>query len=271
MSLLLKLIVMLGMLVVVPIGLRLIADDAVRLRRFWPVGALAGAASLWLPRGTGAMVLAAGYAVVAGLLAVRALVRLNRRRSLAPVEIAVLTAMVGPAIAASALVAERAGYRLFGFGMTTLSLTVAHFHFAGFAAALIAALVCTSAIDDTRARLAALCVPVGIGLVFLGFFVGDVVELAGAVVLTAGMWLVAWVTWRQVLPATPDRLTRWLLAVSAVILAGTMLLALDWALGHVVDVPYLPLEWMIATHGVANALGFALCGLLAWRRLAAQV
>ena len=39
-----------------------------------------------------------------------------------------------------------------------------------------------------------------------------------------------------------------------------MLLALSWALGHVVNTPYLPLEWMVATHGLANAVGFALCG-----------
>jgi hypothetical protein len=55
------------------------------------------------------------------------------------------------------------------------------------------------------------------------------------------------------------------------VLVVTMLLALSWALGHVVDTPYLPLEWMVATHGLANATGFALCGLLAWRRLAEGV
>ena len=46
-----------------------------------------------------------------------------------------------------------------------------------------------------------------------------------------------------------------------------MILALTWALGQVAGTPHLPLEWMVATHGVANALGFALCGLLAFRRL----
>lgn len=29
----------------------------------------------------------------------------------------------------------------------------------------------------------------------------------------------------------------------------------------------LRLPWMAATHGLGNALGFALCSLLAWRRL----
>lgn len=58
-----------------------------------------------------------------------------------------------------------------------------------------------------------------------------------------------------------------LLTVSSAVLVVTMLLALSWALGHVVGTPYLPLEWMVATHGLANAVGFALCGLLAWQRV----
>jgi len=137
-----------------------------------------------------------------------------------------------------------------------LSLTVAHFHFAGFAAALMAYL--------SADGLAAVSVPLGTGLVLLGFFLGDPVELAGAVVLTAGMWLVGWNLWRR--SRTADRGTAVLLVVSGSVLVVTMLLAVSWALGHVVNTPYLPLEWMVATHGVANAVGFALCGVLAMRR-----
>jgi predicted permease len=103
--------------------------------------------------------------------------------------------------------------------------------------------------------------------VLLGFFLGDAVELAGAAVLTAGMWLVGWNLWRR--SRETDRTTATLLVVSASVLVVTMLLALSWALGHVVATPYLPLEWMVATHGLANAVGFGLCGLLAWRRLQA--
>jgi hypothetical protein len=62
-----------------------------------------------------------------------------------------------------------------------------------------------------------------------------------------------------------------LLATSAVTLVATMLLALDWALGHVVEsVPHLPIEWMAWTHGLANALGFALCAVLAWTRITTE-
>ena len=40
--------------------------------------------------------------------------------------------------------------------------------------------------------MAAISVPLGTGIVLLGFFLGDAVELVGAAVLTAGMWMVGW-------------------------------------------------------------------------------
>lgn len=264
-------ILALAMVVVVPLGLRLIDDDRRRLGpvgQVWPFAGLLGGLSLLLDRGDAfAVALACCYAAVTAWLAVLALLRLLRRRSPAPVEVAVLTAMVAPAVAASSLIAERGGWELLGFGMTTQLLTVAHFHYAGFAAALVAGLTASRA-PSPSSSMAAVTVPVGIALVFLGYFTGDGVELAGAVVLTAGMWLLGWTVWRDVAPSARGRVTRALFGVSAAVLAVTMLLALSWAAGHVWDaVPHLSLTWMAATHGLANALGFALCGLLAWRRV----
>lgn len=263
MTVLVNLVVMVGMLVVVPVGLRLV-DGPVSIRRVWPLAGIAGGVSLWLDRGPLAACLAAGYLLVTLALAGSAPLR---RKPVTPREIAVLTALVTPAIAGSALVAERAGYPLFGFKLEILALTVPHFHFAGFAAALVAGLVCRAAKDGPLAKVAALSVPAGTALVLAGYFVNDYAELAGAVVLTVGMWSVGWLTWREV--RTPDRLTRVLLVVSSAILVATMLLALDWALGEAFGVPHLSLTWMAATHGVGNALGFAVCSIAAWRRLAA--
>ncbi len=53
-----------------------------------------------------------------------------------------------------------------------------HFHFAGFAAALIAGLVCGVS-DGPAGRFAALSVPLGTLLVLVGYFNGDWAELAG--------------------------------------------------------------------------------------------
>ncbi len=79
-------------------------------------------------------------------------------------------------MAGASLVAERAGYELLGFDLEVLALTVAHFHFAGFAAALVAGLVC-HAVRSRWADAAALSVPAGTALVFAGYLVGDAVEL----------------------------------------------------------------------------------------------
>ncbi|GAA2447034.1 hypothetical protein GCM10010433_55810 [Streptomyces pulveraceus] len=269
MSVLVNSIVMLGMLVVVPAGLRLAgAAELDRIRRLWPLFAVPGAVSLWLPRGTAATALAACYALGAALLAMHAPHRLLRSpsRSTAPAEIALLTALVTPSVAALALVAERSGHTIFGFGLGILALTVPHFHFAGFAAALVAGLVCRIA-GTPEGAFAALSVPLGTLLVLIGYFIGDWAELAGAVVLTAGMWTVALLTWRTVRVGQRDRITRALLAASSTVLAVTMMLALSWALGEATGLPHPTLTWMAATHGLGNALGFALCSVLAWRRL----
>ena len=268
MGVLVNLILAAGMLVVLPLGLRLIDGPGVpAVRAWWPAAALPAAASLWLPRGPLAAALTVPYAVLAVALAGCAAARLARHRSLAPREVAVLTALVTPVVAASALVAERGGVRLLGFDLEILTLTVAHFHYAGFAAALVAGLLCRAVGDRGLARLAALAVPAGTALVGAGYFVNDAVELAGAVVLTVGMWLVAWVTWREIRGRSGDAVTRALLAVASVVLVATMVLALSWAAGELAGTPRPSLAWMAATHGLANAAGFALCALVAWHRL----
>ncbi|WP_078896823.1 YndJ family protein [Streptomyces sp. NRRL S-495] len=273
---LVDLLVLLGMGAVVPLGLALIDEPGLaRLRRLWPLAAVPGALSLWLPRGPLATGAAACYALGTLAVAAHAPLRLARTRSLAPAEIAVLTALAMPSVAGLALVAERAGYELFGFDLDILALTVPHFHYAGFTAALVAGLVCRAVPGRPAARWAALSVPTGTLLVLGGYFVGDWAELVGAAVLTVGMWLVGLLTWRDLRPRAEDRSgaprftgTPVLLGVSAAVLAVTMLLALWWALGEASGIPHPTLGWMAATHGVGNALGFALCSLLAWRRLA---
>ncbi len=270
---LLNVILMAGMLGVIPAGLRLVAlpgrpraaPPANPLRLWW-LGAVPGAASLWMDRGTWAAVTALPYAAATACLALWALLRLGRRLP-APGEIAVLTALVTPAVAATALVAERLGHPLWGFSPGILALTVAHFHFAGFAAALVAGLTCRTAGDGPVARAVALSVPGGTMLVLGGYFIGDWFELAGAVVLTAGMWLVGWLTLAEVRRGGHDRLTGALLRVSALVLTASMVLALSWALGEASGLPHPPVDWMVATHGVLNAFGFALCALGAWIRL----
>ncbi|MEV0716106.1 YndJ family transporter [Asanoa sp. NPDC050611] len=259
MTALLNLVDALAMLLLVPLALGLVGAPAA-VRRVWPWVALPAAVALWLPRGAGAAVLAAPYLVLSVALAVVAVRRLRR---FAAADVAVATGFAAPVVAAAALVAERAGHRLLGFPLETLALTVPHLHYAGLVAAVVAALVCRATGDSALGRAAAWCVPAGTGTVLVGYFIGDPVELAGAAVLTVGMWLVGGLTVARV---RAPGWARVLFVISSGMLVVTMLLALDWAAGHVFPVPHLSISWMVATHGLLNAVGFALCALLAWRR-----
>src|SRR5579884_3668511 len=111
-----KLMIMLGMTVVVPTGLRLL-DCPQWTRLPWLAGVVPAAVALWLPRGPVAAGLAVPYALATALLAGYATVRL---RPVTVARLAAATALASPAVAGTALVAERLGYRLFGFPLATL-------------------------------------------------------------------------------------------------------------------------------------------------------
>ncbi len=85
MTVLVNAIVMVGMFLVVPAGLRLAGlAELDRIRRFWPLFAAPGALALWLPRGTTATALALCYALGTVLLALHAPRRALRGRDLSP-------------------------------------------------------------------------------------------------------------------------------------------------------------------------------------------
>jgi hypothetical protein len=55
--------------------------------------------------------------------------------------------------------------------------------------------------------------------------------------------------------------------VSALAVLAPMVLAVWWTAGLAFDLPHHSLAWTAATHGVLNAVGYALCGLLGWHRI----
>lgn len=268
-------LVTVGMVVVAPLGLGLLATTGVlRIRPAWPVLGVVAGAGLLLPRGwvAAAAVLpyAAACAAVTGCGVLRAL-RARMWRSLPTREISAireltaLTATASLSVAGLSLVAERAGIELLGFSLAVHGLTVAHFHFAGFAAALLAGLT-AAALPGRASALGAVAVPLGTAIVAIGHFTGRWTELGGALVLTVGLLATSWVAARRVVPTLPDRTARLLLRTASWATPVTMLLALHFALGRAAGLPHLSIPETAATHGVLNALGVGVCGVLGWHR-----
>lgn len=258
-------LVVVGMVLVVPLGLARLATPGLgALRRIWPVPAVIAGAALLLPRGGSAVLLVLPYAAACGAVTAVGVRRWLRRRRIDVQELTALTATASLSVAALSLVAERAGHELLGFSLAVHGLTVAHFHFAGFAAALLAGLTAHRA-PSRPATTGAVAVPLGTVVVAAGHFSGRWTELVGALVLTVGLLATSWVAATRVAPTLAAGRRR-LLLVAAWSTPVTMLLAVHFALGRAAGLPHLSVPETAATHGVLNALGVGLCGLLAWQR-----
>jgi hypothetical protein len=104
-------------------------------------------------------------------------------------------------------------------------------------------------------------------VVAVGFRFVPPLQVAGAVMLTLGLSMHAWLTIRIVVPTAGDRLAAMMLGASSVAVVLPMLLALWWAIGMTAALPAPSVAMMARTHGLTNAVGFAFLGVLGWRRL----
>jgi len=254
-----------GVLSVVPVGLSLQRD----VRRRWvgwaiPVAILASF-SLQSAHPVTAVVVAVPWLVLTVSLAAlsgwRWLTGGRPLRDIAwPASLAYLT--VGAVwLLAHALRIEPAGVRpLF------VLLTSVHFHFAGFVATLLSARVrerCAGAaprLTDLMLGAVVIAPPI----VAAGFTLFGPLQVVGAVVLTGGLFILAWLTVRHAIRGVSADLGKVLLVISSLSVLVPMVLAVQWAVGANFGTPALSISQMAMTHGIANAVGFAGCGVWGW-------
>lgn len=255
-------LLLLGILVVVPLAVPLVPGSS---RGHAAAALLAGAPTapaLLLDRGllAGLLVLPWLAAAGAGTVLVAGWCLSGRRHVLDVVWIAAAVYLL---VGAGWLVADRLDLQPVGFAAPFVQLTAVHFHFAGSASSVLAG--CLLGWREGRLpRLAAALVVAAPPVVAVGFVVYGPLQIAGAVLLTAGLWILAWETIRGVAPNV-GRLSGALLIVSGLAVLAPMVLAVQWAVGANYATPALSIPEMARLHGITNAVGFTLVGVLGWR------
>ncbi len=278
-------ILLLGVLVVVPLGLALI--DALAEQRSTlftlaqashPLGAVAVVVSGFLTPGYVAAGMATLWIVTTGLLGLDGLVSLARLRNLrgpAVANLSVLAAMMFLPVGGVWLLMSRLGIQPLGFGDTIVLLTAVHFHFAGFAAPLLTGL--SGYHLQARAKvkalyvLAVVCVIAGTPLVAAGITVSPVLALVGALVISLGLYCLALLNLVWIVPTIASPLPKILLIISSLAVVPAMILACVYAYSIVFHKLIVDIPQMAMTHGIINAFGFALCGLVAWALIVKQL
>lgn len=274
-------------LVLAPLARELLAEEketgwAARLANWarWaelPAGVLLAVACS-LQAGGSAVLLAVPWAGVGALGAVTAVLRVKRGGFARALEkLCGDAALIFLAVGGAWVLADRAGWRPLNFDPAIVTLTAVHFHYAGLLLPIGAGVVVNEFFFSRFAMRAAVGVVLGVPAVAVGITAtqlgaGTAIEAAAAWWLGLAGMAVGIFHVRMALDgkgAVGDPLTRGLLAVAGGALFFGMLLAEIYAIrAFAAPMPWLDLPWMRALHGTANALGFGLCGVLAWRRRA---
>jgi hypothetical protein len=274
---LIDILFLLAPLVIAPLGLRLIrfdADLASRLLsaavRIQPVGALLAVVAFLLPIGLAAAIFASAWLLVCVIAALGALAYLVLGRSLHPARLATAAAVAFMAFGAIWLVLSRAGIAPIGLSPIIVEMTAVHFHFTGFAATLMAALLLSRLRNDRGlarrvAMAASLLLVAGSPVLAMGWATPvHVLQVAGAILVATGVVTTSIVLFFGSAGLVESVGARALLRLSALAPLLPMVLAVEYSAGHVFGFPTLDIHGMALIHGDLNAFGFSLLGLIAW-------
>jgi hypothetical protein len=275
-------LLLVALLVLVPIGLRLILDTEPEglTRRLihvslwaWIPGAVAAVAALALPVGVPAAACAAVWmAALTPAMAAGALRFLKRWPRVPIEELCVDLSLLYFAPGAAHFLIHRAGIQVPMYSDTITFLTAVHFH------AIPPGAILTTACAGRylRSHLGLPMLPrvyvVGGALVALsppviaaGFTTLPAFQIVGAAGLALGLLTTAAHVLRFVVPTHPVYAARLLLVIASLSIVPGMILAVAWSWSYVLGGGSIGLPLMVRFHGWTNAIGFSLCGELARR------
>ena len=273
-------------LVIVPLGLELgrALGGGGRFhelaRRWQPVGAALAVVAMVLSPGRVAGLVAVGWLLVCVLVALdgagKLLLALSqdageggfdyRSGQVRTTRIAMGMAGVDLAVGGAWLVASRLGIRPMSIQEPIGLLTAVHFHFAGFATAMIgAAMLRFSGRRGGHSWLPVLVLMVA-GLPFVvaaGFVISSPLKVAAAILFSVSVAGLA-ICLRGFGRRVEDATARILLQVAAGAVFAGMMLSGIYAVADHLGSDVLTIPQMARTHGILNAVGFCLPGLLGW-------
>ncbi len=262
-------------LVIVPLGLALgrmvspLKHPSVDAFTHWWQAIAAGltVASFWLSPGWLAGTLVVPWLLFCGVIALAGAWMLFKEKNKSLVIWAVNVGRIDLAIAGSWLVVSRLGMRPLGIQEPIVLLTAVHFHYTGFATALLAGTLLTHAgLNSSRLSFLKVVIVLVIFTPFVvavGFVCSATLKMAAAVVLSASVAVLAGLQFwfSRTVSSKLGRIYIWLSA--SCVFVG-MALATIYATGDWLRQDWLLIPRMASTHGVLNGLGFSLLGLLGW-------
>jgi hypothetical protein len=264
-------IVFFGVLVVAPLGLSLVASQVSLFRvtvLVQPFAAAPTVASFFFETGPLAASLSSAWLIFTVLVALTGLMRFSSRGLFPVEELSIDAGLLYLPVAGVWLIVYRLGIQPFDYGETIILLTVVHFHFAGFAAPIIAGMsgrvLATRKHPQRVFRVSVFSIVAAMPLVAAGITFSPWLGLIGTLLLATGLVMLAVLTAGWVIPAVAPLSSRLLLLIAAMSSCAAMVLACLYAYSLPTKTLIIDIPTMALTHGLLNAFGFVTCSLLAW-------
>ena len=244
-------------------------------RRVQPVAAVCAVIAMLMAPGRRAAVFASGWMVVCLFIALEGVIHFfsvaapdeaGQHESLTLFRLTILMARLDLVVGGSWLVASRLGMHPLGIQEPIGLLTAVHFHFAGFATAMIAAAMLRFSRGHVHEAWLKWIVPVVIGIpyvVAIGFVVSPVLKVVAATVFSASVATLA-VFLRACGTRAEESAARVLLQVAAAAVFAGMVFSITYAIADFLGSDVLTIPQMARTHGILNAVGFCMTGMLGW-------
>ena len=269
-----ELLFLFALLVIVPLGLELartldpqprtrLSD---RLHLCQPLAAIAACTAFWIPPGRISAAFAFLWFLECVLLALSRVVQCQRSNR------ALVTFILGLAYADLALgsawfVVSRAGARPMGFQEPIVLLTAVHFHYSGFATAVIAA-VSLQAMTRSGLRLPGLraLILLVVMLPFVvaaGFVFSPFLRFVAALAFEASLVLFAGIVF-WFANGLRSRPARMYLRIACCAVGVGLAVASVYAASEFLGKDWITVPAMANSHGLLNGLGFVLLAMLAW-------
>jgi len=267
-----ELLFLLAPLVIVPLGLELAHSldekDIVPLptrRGIQVVATVAACVSMTIPPGRTAALVALIWFLQCAVLTYS---RLGHRHKNCPISSRIAElAFVDLLLGAAWLVVSRASWRPVGFQEPIILLTAVHFHYSGFATALLASPTLrsfeTRGTDARSLRLLLVTIVLLSFAVAVGFVFSPLLRFAAAVALSLGVTAMA-IVWLRLSRNFENVHARFFLRFAACAVVVALSLSSVYAASEYFGKGWITVPRMANTHGVLNGLGFVLTGLLAW-------
>lgn len=277
------LLILFGIAILTPLSLRLVIpisrDDAIHflshvILRIQPIIPILTVIAFVMPQGEASGLIALGWLVQSGLIALLGIVRWTGRITRTLEELCIDAGLVFTSISGVWFFFYRLSGEFFGFTGVLVPLTAAHFVTIGMGALIIAGLIGRQL--RTMGNLTRVYrgiawlniispIIVAIGITHTNLISGvSITEIVGVVLLSASFVGLAGYYLVKIRPTVTSLTATILLTLSALTLFVTMALAFGYSLGRFTTLFYFAIPDMVQWHGWLNALGFAGLGVLGW-------